>query len=79
VEPTGGCVAFPRFRDSVWKNLDVDRFYETLNRKFKTYVGPGHWFEQERRHMRLGYGWPGDRELRLGLERISEAIREVHV
>jgi aspartate/methionine/tyrosine aminotransferase len=79
VEPTGGCVAFPRFRDSVWKNLDVDRFYETLNRKFKTYVGPGHWFEQERRHMRIGYGWPEDRELVLGLERVSQAIREVHV
>ncbi len=79
VEPTGGCVAFPRFRDSVWKTLDVDRFYETLNRKFKTYVGPGHWFEQERRHMRIGYGWPEDRELLLGLERISQAVREIHV
>ncbi len=79
VEPTGGCVAFPRFRESVWKTLDIERFYETLNRKFKTYVGPGHWFEQERRHMRIGYGWPEDRELILGLDRISQAVREVHV
>lgn len=79
VEPTGGCVAFPRFRESVWKSLDADRFYETLNRKLKTYVGPGHWFEQERRYMRIGYGWPEDRELLLGLERITQAIREVRI
>jgi aspartate/methionine/tyrosine aminotransferase len=77
VEPTGGCVAFPRFRESVWKTLDVERFYELLNRKYKTYVGPGHWFEQERRYMRVGYGWPEDQELLLGLDRIGQAIREL--
>jgi len=79
VEPTGGCVAFPRFRQESWKHLDVDRFYETLNRKFKTYVGPGHWFEQERRHMRIGYGWPEDGELVQGLDRITQAVRETRV
>ena len=32
-----------------------------------TYVGPGHWFEVDDRHFRLGFGWPTETELRAGL------------
>jgi len=40
-----------------------------------TYVGPGHWFEQDRRHMRIGYAWPLPEELEDGLAAISGSIR----
>ena len=38
--------------------VDTDRFYDVLLAEHGTYVGPGHWFELDDRHFRLGYGWP---------------------
>ena len=38
--------------------IDTARFYETLLSVHGTYVGPGHWFEVDDRHFRLGFGWP---------------------
>ena len=38
--------------------IDTDRFYEVLLADHGTYVGPGHWFELDDRHFRLGFGWP---------------------
>jgi aspartate/methionine/tyrosine aminotransferase len=73
VEPRGGVVCFPRLKPDV--ALDVDDFYRRLTDEFGTYVGPGHWFEQSRRHFRLGFGWPLPDELRAGLQGISSAAR----
>ncbi len=73
VEPKGGVVSFPRIKLDV--PVDVDRFYRVLTEDFGTYVGPGHWFEQSRRHYRLGFGWPTLDELRGGLAGISGALR----
>ena len=56
IEPRGGVVGFPRFRPDV--AVDVDAFYRILIDDHGTVVGPGHWFDQPRRHFRLGYGWP---------------------
>ena len=56
VEPRGGVVGLVRFRPEV--EVDTDRFYEVLLAEHGTYVGPGHWFELDDRHFRLGYGWP---------------------
>src|SRR5207244_2043783 len=53
VEPQGGAVAFLRIRESV----DVPRFYRGLAAR-RTCVGAGHWFEQDDRFFRLGFGWP---------------------
>jgi aspartate/methionine/tyrosine aminotransferase len=75
VEPKGGCVAFPRFTDETMKKLDLEKFYQTLNSEFSTHVGPGHWFEQHKRYMRIGYGWPGDEELKIGLASITQAAK----
>ncbi len=75
VEPTGGCVAFPRIRADVLKNIDLEKFYKTLNREYSTHVGPGHWFEQPKHFMRIGYGWPTDEALSKGLRNIESAIR----
>ncbi len=73
VEPKGGVVSFPRIKLDV--PVDVDRFYRVLTEDFGTYVGPGHWFEQSRRHYRLGFGWPTRDELKGGLAGISGALR----
>lgn len=74
VEPDAACTCFPRIKSGV--KIDIDKFYHILNEKYGTYVGPGHWFEQDRRYMRIGYGWPLDDELREGLSSISASLRE---
>lgn len=72
--PQGGVVCFPRIRKE--SNIDIEKFYRTLNEKYKTFVGPGHWFEMDDRYMRIGFGWPKKEELKNGLENISKALRE---
>ena len=74
IEPKGGCVGFPRFNPDI--NIDIDNFYRILNEDYKTYVGPGHWFEMDRRFMRIGYAWPNKQEVSGGLDAISEAIKK---
>jgi len=73
VEPRGGCVCFPRIKPDV--PVNVDEFYRMLNDRHGAYVGPGHWFEQSRRHMRVGYAWPLADELEGGLAAISSSLR----
>jgi aspartate/methionine/tyrosine aminotransferase len=73
VEPRGGCVCFPRVKPDV--PVDIDAFYRALNERHGAYVGPGHWFEQSRRHMRVGYAWPLSDELEGGLAAISSSLR----
>ena len=67
----------------IWKNqlkkqnvipADPESFYNILNGEYKTFVGPGHWFEQERRYFRLGFGWPSTDELKRGLSNITRAL-----
>jgi aspartate/methionine/tyrosine aminotransferase len=72
VPTEGGVVCFPKIDPSV----DLDRFYQTLNIKYQTFVGPGHWFEQPRQYFRLGFGWPETQELKAGLRNISMALYE---
>jgi DNA-binding transcriptional MocR family regulator len=60
-----------RFRGGV--EVDVDRFYESLLRDHGTYVGPGHWFDEDRRSFRLGFAWPETDELERGLAGLSAA------
>ncbi len=74
VEPRGGVVGFPRLRPDV--DLDLDAFYAGLFERHGTLVGPGHWFDQPRRHFRLGYGWPTPDRLAEGLANLSAAASE---
>lgn len=74
VRPSGGVICFPRINPSI--NIDIERFYETLKMKYKTFVAPGHWFEVDKRFMRIGYGYPSQHELEVGLQNISNAIEE---
>lgn len=73
VRPEGGVVCFPRIRAGL--ETDLDRFYRSLAES-GTAVGPGHWFGQADNLMRIGFGWPTSQELRLGLERISQALND---
>jgi aspartate/methionine/tyrosine aminotransferase len=74
IEPQGGVVGLVRFRSDV--AVDTSRFYELLLAKHGTYVGPGHWFEVDDRHFRLGFGWPTESELRAGLAALAAAAQE---
>lgn len=74
VEPQGGCVCFPHIKPG--NGIDVERFHDMLNTEYRTYVGPGHWFEQPRSFFRIGYAWPLLDELKSGLKSISKALRE---
>ena len=72
IEPSGGVVCFPRIKPEL--EVDTDKFYDVLLKDFKTYVGPGHWFEESDRSFRLGFGWPTQTELKDGLKGLESAL-----
>ena len=76
LEPGGGVVCFPRIKADV--PVDIDAFYHVLNEKYDTFVGPGHWFEVDRRHMRIGFGYADQNALREGLDNITRAVQEAN-
>lgn len=71
VTPEGGVVCFPRF---VNPHIDARAIYATVQQG-GVFLGPGWWFEQEERSMRIGYGYPTAEELRVGLAAISAAAQ----
>ena len=74
VLPRGGVVCFPRFKKEL--AIDTEKFYALLMNKYKTMVGPGHWFAMPDSYMRIGFGWTNDTVFKQGLENISAAIDE---
>jgi len=70
--PEGGCVCFCKLPEAARTKV----FYEVLYDKHKTYVGHGHWFEQDDHYFRLGFGWPKPDSLKQGLLAISAALDE---
>ncbi len=72
VEPQGGCVCFPRIKKEI--AIDTRNFHEVLLNKYSTYVGRGHWFEEDGRYMRIGYSWDKTEKLAKGLSNILKAI-----
>ncbi|MBS1916495.1 MAG: pyridoxal phosphate-dependent aminotransferase [Bacteroidetes bacterium] len=74
VEPTGGVVCFPRFKKEI--KIDIEKFYSVLLEVYKTYIGPGHWFEQSKRSFRLGFGWERTEAFEKGLKNIDKAIAD---
>ena len=75
VKPAGGVVCFPRIKPEI--ALDTAEFYDVLNNRYGTFVGPGRWFDMDDRFFRVGYAWPGQDELRQGLLNISRAVADV--
>jgi aspartate/methionine/tyrosine aminotransferase len=74
VPPQAGAVCFARVRAG--HQLDADRFYRVLLDQHGTYVGPGHWFGQDRRGFRLGFAWPDTAQLRGGLAGLLAAAED---
>ena len=72
VEPGAGVVCFPR----AVRPLDHDRFYGSLLREHGTYVGPGHWFGEDRGSFRVGFAWPATEELERGLAGLLAAAAD---
>jgi aspartate/methionine/tyrosine aminotransferase len=71
VEPQAAVVCFPRFRTGL--TIDTEAFYRLLIEEYKTFVGPGHWFDMDDRYMRIGYGWPTTEAFVEGLSAIEKA------
>ena len=71
-EPNAGVVCFPRIKNEY--KVDVEKFYKLLYEQYKTLVGAGHWFEQDDRYFRLGFGYPSKEELLQGLKNIDASI-----
>ncbi|QIB65445.1 aminotransferase class I/II-fold pyridoxal phosphate-dependent enzyme [Kineobactrum salinum] len=74
VEPAGGVVCLARFRPEI--EIDTSKFYNTLFDDYRTFVGPGRWFDQSDRYFRIGYGWPTTDDLAAGLEGLQSAARD---
>lgn len=74
VSPEAGVTCFPRIKKEV--RVNIDAFYHALYHSYKTLVGPGHWFDMDKRYMRIGYGWPTKEALYKGLENITQALDE---
>jgi DNA-binding transcriptional MocR family regulator len=72
-EPDAGVVCFPRIKKE-WQ-IDTEKMYRILYDQHKTIVGPGHWFEQDDRSMRIGFGYPDAEQLHTGLMNLEQAIK----
>ncbi|MCW3127158.1 MAG: aspartate aminotransferase [Bacteroidetes bacterium] len=75
VEPKAGVVCFPRLKQGY--TVDAEKLYDTLYEKHGTIVGPGHWFEQDKTYMRIGFGYPGLEELKEGLANLEKCLKEL--
>ncbi|MVM38403.1 aminotransferase class I/II-fold pyridoxal phosphate-dependent enzyme [Spirosoma sp. HMF3257] len=74
VEPTAGVVCFPRLKAGF--SINTTTFYESLYSTYQTLVGPGHWFEQDKTYMRIGFGYPTAGELTVGLQNLERCLGE---
>ncbi len=72
--PKGGVVCFPRFTKP--HSVDIEKFHSLLIKKYKTMVGPGHWFSMPDFYFRLGFGWVDTGAFKRGLENLSRSIGE---
>lgn len=77
VVPKGGCVCFPRIKKNI--TLDTNKFHDILLNKYATYIGKGHWFEQDSKYIRIGYSWDTPAKLEKGLGNIIAAIEEARL
>ena len=74
--PQGGVVGYLKINsnhEQKWKD-----FYDILENKYGTFVGPGRWFYQTDQYFRLGFGWPKMDELQNGLSNITNAVRAIN-
>ncbi len=72
--PKGGVVCFPRMKNP--DGMDLEKFYRILMEKYKTMVGPGHWFAMPDYYFRLGFGWVDSQTFVQGLKNLSKSMEE---
>lgn len=77
VKPSAGVVAFPRIKNA--EQYRLEDFHRHLFEKYSTVVGPGHWFEQESRYMRIGFGYPEEAEFQQGLQNLVQALEDLKI
>ncbi len=77
VEPRGGCVAFVRIKKEI--DIDAVKFHQILLDNYQTYVGRGHWFEEDDRYFRIGYSWDKTEKLEKGLNNIIKTIELLRI
>lgn len=77
VEPQGGCVCFPRIKKEI--DVDMAKFHDILLHQYKTYIGRGHWFEADPKHIRIGYSWDTTEKLKKGLQHVLMAIEAARI
>jgi aspartate/methionine/tyrosine aminotransferase len=77
VAPNAGAVVFPRIKEST--QVDFSKFYDRLYNHYHTVVGGGHWFEQNQRYMRIGFGYPAASELCIGLENVMSCVMDCKI
>ncbi len=75
VLPEGGVVCFPRLKKIPKQGMAA--FHALLLEKFKTIVGPGHWFGMPDEYLRIGFGWADEAAFLGGLGNISQALSEL--
>jgi aspartate/methionine/tyrosine aminotransferase len=77
VGPQAGVVCFPRLKHIY--TIDTEKLYTKLYEEYATIVGPGHWFEQDKTYMRLGFGYPALEELKAGLGNLEACLDQLAV
>lgn len=73
-KPQGGVVALIAIHRNLKVNLDG--FYETLYKKYATFVGAGNWFELDKKFFRVGFGYPSPPEFEQGLQNVLLSLKE---
>jgi aspartate/methionine/tyrosine aminotransferase len=76
VEPQSGVVCFPRLKEE-YNKINIESVYKRLYKEYGTIVGPGHWFEQDKKYMRIGFGYPSFEELKTGLDNLHHCLIQV--
>jgi len=74
VYPEVGVVCFPRIKNHV--NIHPEEVYRLLAEKYRTFVVPGHCFEMDERHFRIGFGADPE-EIKKGLANLNKALDEL--
>jgi len=72
VLPGGGVVCFPAIKKEI--AIDLEYFHQQLFSRYRTMVGPGHWFNMPDRFMRIGFAWNDAATLATGLDNISRCL-----
>lgn len=74
IEPQAGAVGFVRVKKQF--SIDHSLFTQNLYEKYNTLIGFGHWFEQESRYMRIGFGYPEEKDFIKGLNNLELAVMD---